>query len=388
MKDQNTKELERHIFDKVTKEIEGIIKTEKDEIYAYSFFIYDAFSDPINASLTLGYNTMEHYRSVLESANDGKEPETLFDYITTPDDDMEAKWNYAFWLQNEIVEIGAANDSKGRELIKNWIEGIGLYYNKEESWKDRDTCMGKAREITQRFIQILVRVVRQIHQQYELNVPIIIHELTPYKGETEYNIQANGKELVKEYTDEINEYGGDLYAHIFYKLTRLSYIPEAEKEDIYAFSLFVNDDDPRHPTATLGYNTTSHFNSVKENAKTEQEAKWNLEFWLQDNQLKICTKNDIKAREPLNKYSKYKELYYTNEEYEKNKAGCLEKGKEITRFFINKLVSIIPNVQEFCNIDKPIIIHKSGYDKQVVALNVKANGEEKVKEFVVWIETV
>ncbi|MCX2680052.1 hypothetical protein OOZ15_08895 [Galbibacter sp. EGI 63066] len=369
MKDKNTKTLEKYIFDEVTKEIEEIIKTEKGAIYTYSFYIYDAFADPLNASLTLGYNTIEQ----------------LGDNVHDP----HVKWGeYTDWVNDNVIEIGTYDDSKGHELIENWVKEIGLYYTEEEYAQDSDACMDKAREVTQHFIQMLVRVIQKIHRQYKLEVPIIIHQLEAYEGETEYNIQANGKALAKEFTDAIGEYSHDLYGYILYALLKLKYMPEDEKEDIYAYSLFVDDNDPRWPKATLGYNTLSHFDSVKENAKTEQEAKWNFDFWLQNNIKELCSENEPEGREIIGNYTAYKELYYTDEEFEKDKAKCLEKGKEITQFFIDKLVSIIPFIQRSCKTDKPIIIHKSGYDKQIAALNEKANGEEKVKEFVAWIETL
>ncbi|MCX2680055.1 hypothetical protein OOZ15_08910 [Galbibacter sp. EGI 63066] len=366
MKDKNATILEKHIFDEITKGIKEVSKTEKGEVYAYSLLIYDVLNDPINSSLTLGYNTIEHLGEV---------------------DDPDIKWEIAGWLKEGVVKIGTIDDSIGSELITNWIKEMGLFYTEEEAWEHEEACWNKAEEISLRFMQMLIRIIQKIHQQYRLNVPLVMYQFETFEGVTAYNIQANGKELVKEFLDTHKEYEFELYRHMSDVLMEVQEnLPKEESKDIYAYSLFIQDDDPRWPTATLGYNTWGHFNTKKESANTQQEAKWNFDFWLQNNLVELCTKNDRNGREIVEKHTKYDDLYYTDEEYNKNKAVCLEKGDKITQFFTRKLIEAVRLVQDFNFIDHPIIIHKAKYDRQTAEQNTKANGEGKVKEFVEWVE--
>lgn len=60
-----------------------------------------------------------------------------------------------------------------------------------------------------------------------------------------------------------------------------------EKEDIYAISLYVNDeeDDPCRPTVMLGYNAEEQVMKSIKDASEEKEARWNYAFWLQNEAL-------------------------------------------------------------------------------------------------------
>lgn len=57
------------------------------DIYAFSFYLYAEQDDPRMPVLIIGYNTNTHLNKQLERASD----------------DLEAKWNYALWLQNQIA---------------------------------------------------------------------------------------------------------------------------------------------------------------------------------------------------------------------------------------------------------------------------------------------
>ena len=66
-------------------------------------------------------------------------------------------------------------------------------------------------------------------------------------------------------------------------------IPETELPSVYAISLFVYDDedDPRRPTLTVGYNTSSHWQASIAQASTPEEARWNYAFWPQNEVSKV-----------------------------------------------------------------------------------------------------
>ena len=71
--------LKKYIWEKAN---EVISKVNNDDVYAYSFLIYNDHDDPRKPVLTIGFNTLSNYQKEIINAS-GSE---------------EAKWNYAFWL--------------------------------------------------------------------------------------------------------------------------------------------------------------------------------------------------------------------------------------------------------------------------------------------------
>lgn len=189
MNGKKAKEFAKYILEKTAKGLEEVSKKEKDEIYSYSFFVYNHEDDLRRPTITLGYNTIQKFNSEIENATE----------------EREAKWNYAFWLQNNIVEIGTDNDEKGKNLIRDWFKELGLYYTDQEEASNFDACIKKGNEINNNFSGMLIWIVQQLQNLYELEIPILIHELEYYDVIAEQNIQANGIEKVKEFVNWINE---------------------------------------------------------------------------------------------------------------------------------------------------------------------------------------
>lgn len=124
-----------------------------DDVYALSVYFEDNEANE-TSSFYLGYNTEE-------AASDDNT-------------DDEARWNYAFWLQNE------------KELF---VEGNDVYVRNIEN------CGSLA---------VLANAVKQLHKSgiitelFGRELPVIIHELEYYPEIAKYNIKANGKKLVPE----------------------------------------------------------------------------------------------------------------------------------------------------------------------------------------------
>ncbi|QHT69414.1 hypothetical protein GXP67_23610 [Rhodocytophaga rosea] len=182
-------ELKEYIKKKWFSAYKHLSQTELKDIYVFSFFVYDDEDDPRRPTLTIGYNTTTNFNEQIINASN----------------EQEAKWNYAFWLQNEIELIGTEDDKIGRRLIKKWIVENKLYYSDKEEDEDFDVCMEKGEKITKQFIDILIRIVKETHHSQLTDLPILIHELEYYDVIRDQNIQANGTERVKEFTEWINE---------------------------------------------------------------------------------------------------------------------------------------------------------------------------------------
>ena len=167
---------------------ETITQWEKHGIYAISLFVYDNFDNPCEPTVTLGYNTEENFRQQIAQASD----------------ESEAKWNYAFWLQNEEYSFGIADT---QEIVKNWIvqQGFSNYTCEEMFDLDQEPDADTYEGITEAFFRELIAVVKDLHQsgfikaQFGKDIPVLIHELEYYDQIAEQNIEANPPETVKDF---------------------------------------------------------------------------------------------------------------------------------------------------------------------------------------------
>lgn len=159
------------------------------DIYAISLFVYDDCDNPSRPTVTLGYNTESQVSAELSSASDEK----------------EARWNYAFWLQNEFFCFGTEESA---QTVNNWPAENGFpdYDDTVDVW-DNEDIYEESQKITKAFVNVLISIVKEIHEQKILTqkfgkeIPILIHELEYYDEIAQQNIEANGKELVKDFTD-------------------------------------------------------------------------------------------------------------------------------------------------------------------------------------------
>ena len=182
-------ELSKHIEENWSNAIMLIDRKIIDEIYAFSFFVYDDEDDPRRPIVTIGYNTYSNFQKQINHASN----------------EAEAKWNYAFWLQNEIVVVGNEEDDKGKLLIGNWIAQLGLNYTDQEDEENYVLCGEKGEQISEQFTKILIETVKNSHISELTNKPILIHELEYYEKIKNQNIEANGIELVKEFSKWIDD---------------------------------------------------------------------------------------------------------------------------------------------------------------------------------------
>lgn len=178
--------LEEDIYKKA---VDTITSWQKDDIYVVSFFFWDEEQNPCMPRLTIGYNTEERYQSVL---------------LVNGFDRQDARWNYAWWLQEDTFpEYGS--DPESGELIRQWVKSYGVEYFEEWSDPPVGGRNWEQYEIIEKvFLEILVRVVQALHKNGVLQahfgkeIPIIIHELDYYDMILDINLLANGKELIEK----------------------------------------------------------------------------------------------------------------------------------------------------------------------------------------------
>lgn len=149
-----------------------ISQWQEDDIYAISLYVFDEEDDPCQPVAVLGYNTE---RQVQKSTSEAY-------------NEQEARWNYAFWLQNEEMCWGQGDTA---EDVKEWI-------TEQDLWDSED-------EITPKFVELLVAIVQDIHasgllkDKFGREIPILIHELEYYEQIAQQNIEANGEVLDRDF---------------------------------------------------------------------------------------------------------------------------------------------------------------------------------------------
>lgn len=177
--------------DIITRFIPIINSWEVYDIYSISFYVNDMEDNPCRPTVTLGFNTEEEVSKNLMYA-----------------DEQEVRWNYAYWPHNIESTFGIKDTSS--MLIKKWVLENNFLY--KENYNPFDTTIELINElgkITDAFVQILIDVVKEIHsrgiirKKFNCDIPILIHELEYYDKSATQNIEANGAELVKDFTDYI-----------------------------------------------------------------------------------------------------------------------------------------------------------------------------------------
>ena len=187
--------LKNYVYKSIKSKILSWDKDIVDQIYVLSLYISNSYDDPRKPMITLGYNTINHFSSSVRDASDI----------------AEAKWNYAFWLQNEELTIGdnyGENLEDGKKIVE-WIKDNNLYYSDEDEAQDFDRIIVLGEKITQQFVELCVEAVKQLHDEgviadkFGRSIPVLIHELEYYDTIAEQNQRANPEEAVKEFANWI-----------------------------------------------------------------------------------------------------------------------------------------------------------------------------------------
>ena len=124
---------------------------------------------------------------------------------------MEAKWNYAFWLQNEVGTIGG-NDKNLRLYFKE----ANLFYTQQEY--SRAEKNGEENKLDEQddqmqlvFMDIIISVIQELHkrgvikEQLGKEVPVIVHELEYYDLPIMWTTRSNPKSLIDEFLKSYND---------------------------------------------------------------------------------------------------------------------------------------------------------------------------------------
>ena len=161
--------------------INSINAWDEEGIYALSLYLENVDDDSLNPTVQFGYNTEKEFQESLRMT-----------------DAVEARWNYAFWLQNCEFVFGLEDTAADME---QWMDEHGFSALELDEHYEDDEGLRNV------FINEIIELVQELHaekiltQKYGCELPIIIHELEYYDEIAEYNKKANGEYLPNEFVD-------------------------------------------------------------------------------------------------------------------------------------------------------------------------------------------
>jgi len=172
-----------------------------------------------------------------------------------------------------------------------------------------------------------------------------------------------------------------------------------EVSKTYAISFFIYDeeDDPRYPTLTLGYNTTDELDD-----SATEESKWNYAFWPQTCEAFIGEGDEV---ERCKAWLRELGLWYVSEDEETDDImqgdhlyedsideAALAQGEKITQAYVELAVRTAQRLHTEGVITTvygktiPILIHELEYYRDIAAQTERANPPGVSQEFTDWIE--
>lgn len=180
-------------YEKLRSAIKDIAVDDRPDIYAISFWYYTESDDPRYPAIAVGYNTESNFQENIRSASD----------------EGEARWNFAFWLQNELTNIGGEDD----RLLNAWFAESPFYYsdeqNEEASEDDDlfDELLEKGSQFDDEFREAVITMTQRLFEEgvieevFGKNIPVLIHELEYYDEPISWTVRANPQGLADEFVN-------------------------------------------------------------------------------------------------------------------------------------------------------------------------------------------
>ena len=149
---------------------------------------------PFRPTLTVGTNTEARVRQALDREHPGSEG--------------EARWNFAFWLQNQLAIVADSEmDSPGAALRERWLQDEGLWLpeevrDDEDAWQTVNELGG---QVTERFVRLCADTARRLHSAGTIEstfgrpVPVVIHELEYYEEIARQTVDANPQGVADDF---------------------------------------------------------------------------------------------------------------------------------------------------------------------------------------------
>jgi hypothetical protein len=155
-------------------------------------------------------------------------------------------------------------------------------------------------------------------------------------------------------------------------IAALEKTPSGEAPDVYAISFFVydDDDDPRQPTVTVGYNTETQVAKVLANVHDEDEARWNYASWLQNDLAHLGSYADPDGKTVVEAW-----------------VDGLGEVEDVTEAFVEVLIAISQSLHVEGVVTRifgrpiPVIIHELEYYPATAEQTKRANPDGLARDF-------
>jgi hypothetical protein len=171
----------------------------------------------------------------------------------------------------------------------------------------------------------------------------------------------------------------------------LEAVPAAEVEDVYVVSLFdySEEEDPRQPTLTLGFNTEARVRAHTPIAYDEDEARWNYACWLQ-NRLVVMgdSMSDPEGAQLRDAWVRGLGVWYADAAEEAEIDAAIER---IEMEFQALAIRIVQRLHSSGLVERafgrpiPVLIHELEYYDKIAEQNERANPPELVADFSRWV---
>lgn len=165
---------------------ETIVNSSKEDVYAVSLYLEYYNDNVYMPTVTVSYNTNQNLN---ENIDRGIDP-------------IEAKWNYAYWLQDELYVFGL---DETKNIVREWFIKNNFEYMNDEEFFSNEINENLIEHIDLKIKEELVDIVKNLHdsgfikEQFGKEIPVIIHELEYYEKILEINKKANPAGLLKEF---------------------------------------------------------------------------------------------------------------------------------------------------------------------------------------------
>ena len=165
-------QLENQLLSIVTEALRKLAVQARSSAYALSFFIDPEMQDgPV---LCISYNTEENFA----------EMKTRTSY-------NEARWNFAFWLQEPSIQISSDSNKSYSECLANWIDQYRIsfsgacddLYSAESEGNDFDLFLEQKEKLKNDYFRLCSQVAAELHSGQSVErffgkkIPITIHDL-------------------------------------------------------------------------------------------------------------------------------------------------------------------------------------------------------------------
>lgn len=129
------------MFERGCAILEGLCVAIKSEIYVLSIFI-DEDLGAHEIEIRLGYNTESRWRSCCPKPEQSPE-------WPVASSASEARWNYAFWLQDQSEQpvFGDYRTGMDESLRQEWMKAHDFYFTED----DKKTDFDRYSELSARF---------------------------------------------------------------------------------------------------------------------------------------------------------------------------------------------------------------------------------------------